>query len=139
LRLLVVGSQIGNLTLNLSFNLNLCFNYSNGTCKPILDIYLPRTFQWFKYLFNPMSFDLCNCSLKIRDSNFQNENQLGSVWVHSITPSYTFGSMKCDFWASLSARTFVRPCFGCKPKVKVITASFHCHVSLMCTRFLLWW
>jgi hypothetical protein len=42
--LLVVGNQIGNLTPNLSFGHNLCFEYPNGSCEPILDIYVPRTF-----------------------------------------------------------------------------------------------
>jgi hypothetical protein len=44
---------------------------------------------------------------------------LGSVWVHSLTFSYTPENMKCDFQASFMALTFVSPCLGCKPKVKV--------------------
>jgi hypothetical protein len=50
----VVGSQIANLTLGPSRGHNLCFNYPNGSCKPILDIYVPRSFQWYKELFNLM-------------------------------------------------------------------------------------
>jgi len=42
--LLVLGSQIVNLTLDLSFGHNLCFRCSNGRCKPILDIYILRAF-----------------------------------------------------------------------------------------------
>jgi hypothetical protein len=41
-RLLVVNSQIGNLTPSPSFGHNLCFNYPNGSCKPILDVYVPE-------------------------------------------------------------------------------------------------
>ncbi len=37
-RLLVVGSQIANLTPDLSFGHNLCFKCPNGSCKPISDI-----------------------------------------------------------------------------------------------------
>ncbi len=37
-QLLMVGSQIANLTLNLSFGHNLCFKCPNGWCKPILNI-----------------------------------------------------------------------------------------------------
>jgi hypothetical protein len=37
-QLLVVRSQIGNLIPNPSFGHNLCFKYSNGPCKFILDI-----------------------------------------------------------------------------------------------------
>jgi hypothetical protein len=29
---------------------NLCFNYPNGSCELILDIYVPRAFQWYKYV-----------------------------------------------------------------------------------------
>jgi hypothetical protein len=36
--LLVVGSQIINLTPSLSFGHNLCFKCPNGSCEPILDI-----------------------------------------------------------------------------------------------------
>jgi hypothetical protein len=43
-RLLVVKSQIGNLTLDIFFGHNLCFKYPNGSCEFILDIYVPRTF-----------------------------------------------------------------------------------------------
>ncbi len=42
--LLMVESQINNLTPGPSFSDNLCFKYSNGTCKLILNIYISRTF-----------------------------------------------------------------------------------------------
>jgi len=67
-RLLMVRSQVDNLTLDPSFGHNLCFRCPNGSCKPILDIYIPRAFQWYKELFNPLSFEPCNFSLKIRES-----------------------------------------------------------------------
>ncbi len=37
-RLLVVGSQIGNLIRGLSFGHILCFKCPNGSCEPILNI-----------------------------------------------------------------------------------------------------
>jgi hypothetical protein len=37
-RILVVKSQIDNLTPDFSFGHNLCFKYPNGSCEPILDI-----------------------------------------------------------------------------------------------------
>jgi len=43
------------------------------------------------------------------------------VWGSFLTLSYTPGNMKCDSWASLLARTFVRPCLGHKPKARVVT------------------
>jgi hypothetical protein len=33
--------------------------------------------------------------------------------------------MKCDSWASLLARTFTSPCFGHKPKAKVVTKKIY--------------
>ncbi len=44
-RLLMVGSQIGNLTPDLSFTHNLGCRCPNDSCKAILDIYISRTFQ----------------------------------------------------------------------------------------------
>jgi hypothetical protein len=88
-RLLVVGSQTANLTPSLSFGHNLCFKCPNGRFKPILDIYASIAFQWYKKLFKAMSFDPCNCALKIWesfwDSNSQHGSSLGSVRVHSLT------------------------------------------------------
>ncbi len=63
--LLVVGNQIGNLSLDPSFGHNLCLKCPNGSCEPILDIYVQRDFQWYKEIFNTMGFDPCNRSLKI--------------------------------------------------------------------------
>jgi hypothetical protein len=140
--LLLVGSQIGRLTFGLSFGHNLCFKYPNGSCKPVLDIYVPKAFQHYKELFNPMSFNPYNHPLKIqdsiktlipkvgahlqdsglhRDSNSPNGNSLGNVWIHSLTLPYTLRSMKCDSHTSLLARTFARPYLSRKLKAKVAT------------------
>ncbi len=64
----MVGSQTCTLILDFSFGHNLCFKYPNGSCEPILDIYVPRFFQWYKEVFNPLNFDPCNHPLKIRKS-----------------------------------------------------------------------
>ncbi len=53
----MVGSQISNLTFDLSFGHNLCFKYSNETCKPILDIYILESFKWYNELFSRMNFE----------------------------------------------------------------------------------
>ncbi len=66
--LLVVGSQIANLTPDPSFGHNLHFMSPNGLYKPISNIYILRDFQWYNKLFNPMSSDPCNCFLKIWES-----------------------------------------------------------------------
>jgi len=99
-QLLVVRSQIGTLTPNPSFGHNLCYKYSNGSCEPILDIYVSKNFQWYKEIFNPMSFDPCNYSLKIRDSIGTLTPRVGVylgmcglIPLHSFTlPSCTFNS-----------------------------------------------
>jgi hypothetical protein len=67
-RLLMVESQIGNLTPNTSFSHNLCFKCPNGSCQPILDIYVPKYFQWYKKFFDPMSCDPYNYFLKNQKS-----------------------------------------------------------------------
>jgi hypothetical protein len=117
----MVGSQIANLTPDLSFGHNLCFKCPNGSCKFILDIYVLRGFQWYKELFNPMGFDPCNRFLKIWESNFQNGSSLGSARVRFLTLSYTPGNMRCDCRASFLARTFASLCFDREPKAKVAT------------------
>jgi hypothetical protein len=66
--LLVAGSQIVNLTFDLSFGHNLCFRCPNGSCEPILNIYVSIAFQWCKKILNTMGFDPYNCSLKIWES-----------------------------------------------------------------------
>jgi hypothetical protein len=66
--LLVGKSQIVILTPNPSFSHNLCFKYWNGSCEPILNIQVSRSFQWYKELFSSMSFDPWNIYLKIQNS-----------------------------------------------------------------------
>jgi hypothetical protein len=56
------------MTLDPSFDHNLCFKYPNGSCEPILNIYILRGFHWYDELFNLMNFDPCNRLLKIRES-----------------------------------------------------------------------
>jgi len=99
---LVVRSQIANLTLGLSFDHNLCFRCSNGWWELILDIYVPRVFQWYKERFNSLIFDPCNYPLKIWESigtrTPKMEVHLG-VWGFIPSLFCIFRSMKCDSWA----------------------------------------
>ncbi len=118
-----------------SFGHNLCFKYPNGSCEPIWNIYIPKSFQWCIYIFNLMNFVLYNLLLKISrihwDSNSQSGNSLKSVGVHSLTFSYTPKTMKCDSQASLLACTFASSCFGREPKARV--ATHHLFVDLLHT------
>jgi hypothetical protein len=56
-QLLVVESQIANLTLGPSFAHNLSCICLNGSCEAILDIYTSRPFQWYKTHPNARCFD----------------------------------------------------------------------------------
>jgi hypothetical protein len=122
--LLVVGSQIGNLTLGLFSGHNLCFKSSNGSCEPILNIYIPRTFQWYKELFNPMSFDPYDYFLKIQESirtpipkvgahltmwGFIPSHFLTLLGTWNVIPGFNLGPCLCQ------------PCFGHEPKGRVTT------------------
>jgi len=97
--LLVVKNQIANLTPGLSFGHNLCFNYPNGSCEPILNIYISKTFQWYKKLFNQMGFDPCNCFLKIQESI---ETLIPKVGTHlgmwGFIPSHSFTLSGAWMW-----------------------------------------
>jgi hypothetical protein len=66
-----------------------------------------------------MGFDPYNHSLKIQESIGTLTSKVGihfgNVEVHSLAFSHTHGSMKFDSHASLLARTFASPCFGCEP------------------------
>ncbi len=127
---LVVGSQIVKLTHDPSFGHNFCFRCPNGSCDPIFNIYVPRSLQWYKEVLNPMGFDLCNHSLKIRESIGTPTLKVGvhlRVWrfnSHTLPYSQPARSMKCDSQASLLACTLANPCLGRDPKAKVTTKTY---------------
>jgi hypothetical protein len=103
--LFLVESETGTLTPGPSFGHNLCFRCLNEQCEPILNIHVPRAFQWYKKRHKPLIFDPSNRSLKFWESigtpSPKVRVALGvSVSVHSLTFFYTLGSMWCDSWAS---------------------------------------
>jgi len=67
-QLLVVGSQIVNLTPGFSFCYNLCYRCPNGSCKPIFDIYTSIAFQLYRKLPNARFFGPCDRTLKFWES-----------------------------------------------------------------------
>ncbi len=90
-RLLMLGSQIANLTPIFSFGHNLCFKCPNGWCEPISNIYILIDFQWYKELFNPLGFDPCNFFLNIRESTGTPTPNVGvSLGVWGYIPSHSF-------------------------------------------------
>jgi hypothetical protein len=123
--LLMVGSQIVNLTPDLSFGHNLCFKCSNEQCDPILGIYTSIAFQWYKKFLKAMGFDPCNCALKIQesfwDSNSQHRSSFGSVRIHALT-LFAF-PRACEVTPGSPSWpvTLQPPCFGRKPKARVVT------------------
>ncbi len=80
-----------------------------------------RAFQWYKELFNSLSFDpLQSLSENLgihRDFNFQNGNSLGSVRVHSLTLSYIPRSMRRDSQASSWPTTLQAIALVASPKL----------------------
>ncbi len=99
------------------------FKYPNGTCKPILDIYVPKVFHLYKELFNPMSFDACNRPLKIWKSVWTPTSNVRvhlGMWGSFLHIFYIRGSMKCDSQASLLAHTFASPCINHDSKAKIM-------------------
>jgi hypothetical protein len=105
--LLMVGSQIGNLTPDPSFGHNLCFNHPNESCEPILNTFMFQEFFndiknfWTQWVW-PMRY------FKIQESIGTTTPKMGvhlKVWRYSLTFSFTLMNMKCDYWASLLART----------------------------------
>jgi len=110
------SSFSGNLIPGPSFGHNLRFRYPNGSCEPILDIYVSIAFQRYKEFVNTLSFlplqSLSEHSEVHRDSNSQGRSSLGSVRVHSLALSFTPE-------LPLLARNLVSLCLGCEPKAKV--------------------
>jgi len=102
--LIVIGSP--------SFGHNLCFKCPNGSCEPILDIYVLKAYQWYKEFLNSNRFwplrSLSKNSEVHQNSNSQSGSSLGSVRVPSLTFFYTPRNMRCDSWTSLLAHP-------CKP------------------------
>jgi len=109
--LFLVGSQTGNLIPDASFGHNLCFRCPNEQCETILDIYVPRSFQGYKEIHKPLSFDPWNCSLKFWESTrtpslkvgvalgvwgFTLSHFLTLPWVCDVTPGLSFGPHPCN-------------------------------------------
>jgi hypothetical protein len=87
----MVGSQTANLAPDPSFNHNLCFRCSNGSCKPIPNMYVLTIFQWYKECLNSMSFGPFNRSLKIWESIGTPIPKVGvSLGVWGFIPSHSF-------------------------------------------------
>jgi hypothetical protein len=67
-QLLVIMSQIVNLTPSPSFDHDLCCRCPNGSCEAIFEIYTSRNFQRYKEHLNARCFDPCNQALSFWES-----------------------------------------------------------------------
>jgi len=84
-RLLVVGSQIANLTSGPSLDHNLGCRCPNDQCEGILDIYTSRPFQWHQEHPNARFFSLYCRTLNIRESRRTLNPQLWAWEFHPPT------------------------------------------------------
>jgi hypothetical protein len=80
-RLLMVGSQIVNLTPDPSFAHNLGCRCPNGQCEVIFDIYASRPFQWHQEHLNARCFEPCCRALNIRESRRTPSPPLWECWA----------------------------------------------------------
>jgi hypothetical protein len=100
-RLLVVRSQIANLTSGLSFIHNLCCRCLNGSCKAILDIYTLKPFQRYKEHFKGRCFDPYNQTLNLWESRGTPKSPFQECECHPHTPS----KWGCDInWPTFSKK-----------------------------------
>ncbi len=102
-----------------------CVKCPNEQCKPILNIYVPRAFQWYKKRHKPLSFDPWNRHLKFWESTGTPSPKVGvALGVWGFTPSH-FPTLPgvCDVtpWFSLGPHPCNPFCLGHEPKVRVVT------------------
>jgi hypothetical protein len=81
-RLLVVGSQTANLTLDPSFAHNLSCRCPNDQCEAISDIYTSRPFEWHQEHPKARCFAPCCRALNIRESRRTPTPQLWECEFH---------------------------------------------------------
>jgi len=87
--LFLVASQIGSLTSGPFFGHNLCFRCPNEQCKPILDIYVLKYFQWYKKRHNILSFVPSIRPLKFQESPETPSPEVGvALGVWGFIPSH---------------------------------------------------
>jgi hypothetical protein len=98
--LLVVESQIGNFTPDLSFGHNLCFKCPNGSCEPILDIYVSRTLWWYKKIFNQWILSLAITLWKFESSLGLQLPKWEFIWECGGSFPHTFlHSQEHEMWS----------------------------------------
>jgi hypothetical protein len=118
-RLLMLKSQTINLTPGLSFGHNLCFRWPNGSCEPILYIYVLIAFQWYKELLEPLGLTLAITLWTFANPLGFHFPKWKLLWECEGSFPHTF----LHFRASLLAHNLANFYFGREPKAKVATPS----------------
>jgi hypothetical protein len=105
-RLLVVESQIVNLTSGPSFAHNLGYRCPNGQCEAIFDIYASRPFQWHQEHINARCFGHCCRTLNIQESRRTPSPQLWECWaspphlakvgLRHVAPIHIYTNLICE-------------------------------------------
>ncbi len=110
----MVKSQTANLTPNLSFGHNLCFKCPNGSCEPILDIYVSNDIKKVSihWVLTPI------IALWIFESppRLQTPKMEVPLGMWRFIPSH-FPSLL----GFLLAPNLASPCLGHEPKARVAT------------------
>jgi hypothetical protein len=127
-QLSMAKSQIGNLTPDLSFGHNLCLKCLDGSREPILDIYIPRAFQWYKN-----SSIQWVMTLEIFLWRFKSPSRLQLpkwelIWeCEGSFPHTLLHSWEHEMWllGFLLACTLTNPCLCHKPKARVTTSNMY--------------
>ncbi len=91
-QIFVAGSQTAS-----SFDHNLCCRCLNGSCEAIFDIYTSRPFQWYKEHLKARCFDLCNWTLKLRESQRTPSSHFWECESHPHT-CLKVGLRHCSSW-----------------------------------------
>ncbi len=126
-RLVVVRSQIGSLSPDPSFGHNLCFKYPNGSCEPILDIYISKYFQWYKEISIQWVLPPEISLWKFRNpSRFQLPKWEPTWECGGSFPHIFLHSWELEMWllGFIFSSYLCKPLPCCEPKVKVTIVPF---------------
>ncbi len=129
--LLMVGSQIVNLTLDPSFAHNLGYRCPNGQCEAIFDIYASRPFQWHQEHLNASVFGPCCRTLNIREFRRTPSPQLWECWA-SPPHLAKVGLRHKSLWDLKNEITFITfYWFRLSESYSIIISLCRHHVSLL--------
>jgi hypothetical protein len=113
LRGFVIGSQIFNLILDLSFDCNSCISSVIEQCKVILGIYASKPFQWYHGYLIGCLFTFSTMALNIQDS-YRNAIPKMGVHLELIRPNFLHSTSVMKV-CIIPKHTFLASCCPCIP------------------------